>query len=338
MVNKIKEKITKIILLLRRNRFIIGEKTKIIINTNKYFTQDSWIKMIEQEFPGLKSDWDLVFCNNKYDVQKHYPFANACFLLGNSSILSEEVSMPKIIYYPFLGLEFLANTIISKHVKIEQPPSISAEAIAEYCLSMAILTTRKLDSGIRYQIKRKWHQDEIIKNSYKPFLQHKIGILGVGKVGKVVAKYFKRIGCTVAGFDKVKSLDNPYIDLWYNLHELNDFLRFTDILIICLPLNKTTKNFIGKKELDILGHSSYLINISRGDILDEQALIVALKNKKIKGVVLDTFSKEPLSKYSEFYKLDNVTITPHISGNINLFVPEIQKDFLIKVNNYLKYV
>ncbi len=89
---------------------------------------------------------------------------------------------------------------------------------------------------------------------------------------------------------------------------------------------------IGMQELKMLGSDSYLINISRGNIIVEDDLIQALRLKIIKGAVIDVFSKEPLPGSSPLYKLDNVILTPHISGNINLFVDEIQIDFINKVS------
>jgi phosphoglycerate dehydrogenase-like enzyme len=104
------------------------------------------------------------------------------------------------------------------------------------------------------------------------------------------------------------------------------------LLIIALPLNAETANLIGIRELRMLGSDAYLMNISRGNIIVEQDLVKALRSKIIKGAVLDVFAKEPLPGSSPLYKLDNVILTPHISGNINLFVDEIQEDFIKKVS------
>jgi phosphoglycerate dehydrogenase-like enzyme len=82
----------------------------------------------------------------------------------------------------------------------------------------------------------------------------------------------------------------------------------------------------------MLGSDSCLINISRGNIIVEKDLIHALKSKIIRGAVIDVFSREPLPGSSPLYKLDNVILTPHISGNINLFVDEIQEDFINKMS------
>lgn len=111
-------------------------------------------------------------------------------------------------------------------------------------------------------------------------------------------------------------------------------MRETDILIISLPLTEKTRHIIDAEILALLGKNSYLINVSRGEVINEKDLIKALQKRIIKGAATDVLCKEPLSKRSPFFQLDNIIITPHIAGNINLFVEEIQKDFLNKAAKY----
>ena len=93
-----------------------------------------------------------------------------------------------------------------------------------------------------------------------------------------------------------------------------DFLVKPDFLIITLPLTSKTRNLIGENEFNIMKKNIYIFNISRSGIVQTEALIKALKSKNISGAVLDVFDKEPLPKDHELWTLDNVTITPHISG------------------------
>ena len=120
------------------------------------------------------------------------------------------------------------------------------------------------------------------------------------------------------------------LEKWYSHYQINELIKFSDILIIALPLNKDTRFIISKEELINLGESSYLINISRGDLICESDLFYVLKNNLIKSAVIDVCSIEPLSRWSKLWKLENLVITPHISGNINNFVEKVQNDFLEK--------
>jgi len=306
---------------------------KVLISTNRYFTKKSWIDTINSSrYANRTKHWDVVYCKNKFEVYKHFHDADVCFLFGYSSFLSKIITPKKVLYFPVLGLEFLENKRLPPEYKIEQPPTASIAAISEYCLGMAIVLTRNLQSVFSKQFNRKWDQKRLLGGQFVSLSAMKIGILGVGKVGRSIAQQFKKNGCYVAGCDKNINKNLRDIDNWFSPEYLPDFLAATDVLIIALSSTEKTKNMIGLQELKMLGSDSYLINISRGNIIVEKDLIEALRSGIIKGAVLDVFSREPLPGSSPLYKLDNVILTPHISGNINLFVDEIQGDFINKVS------
>lgn len=338
MLIKIKHLIFTIIIYFKKDLWRKPNAKRVLIAVNNHFTKASWDYFLKTEYAKEIQNWDVIYCRNRLDVYKHFAAADICFLFGYGSFLNLNNTEPKLIYFPLSGLEILINKQIPQNVKIENPPAYSAEAIAEYCVAMGIIFSRNLYYAMFDQRNRKWNQGPILKDSFVSISDFKIGVLGVGNVGKVISEKFKKLGCYVAGFDKVAKKDIVSIDLWFSGNELKDFLKHIDVLVIALSLNEETKNLIGVEELKCLGASSFLINVSRGDIIVEKDLIWALKTRTIKGAVIDTFSKEPLNIDSAFYKLDNVIVTPHIAGNINLFVKEIQKDFLKKSITYLKNV
>jgi phosphoglycerate dehydrogenase-like enzyme len=105
---------------------------------------------------------------------------------------------------------------------------------------------------------------------------------------------------------------------------MGEFLGDADFVVMSLPLTPQTKGIFGKNEFAMMKKSAYFINVSRGPLVQEKALVDALKNEKIAGAILDVFSEEPLPKTHELWELDNVIITPHISG------PSIPED-IVKV-------
>jgi len=307
---------------------------KVLIVVNEYFNENRWKNSVNEKYKEEVQNWDIVFCKLRFDVYKHFSAADICFLLGYGSFLENYKEGPKLLYFPTMGLEFLNKKQVPANFMIEKPPAYSANAIAEYCVAMTIVLSRNLHYSINNQLYKKWDQKPLLKDSFVSISAKKIGILGVGNVGRAIAEHFKRNGCFVAGFDKIINKDISFIDKWYNTHELDEFLETIDVLVISLSLTEETRNFISLEELKKLGPNSYLINISRGCIVNEKDLIKGLKTKVIKGAVLDAFSKEPLPDANELYNLDNLIITPHIAGNINLFVDEIQYDFIIKALKY----
>jgi lactate dehydrogenase-like 2-hydroxyacid dehydrogenase len=316
----------------------LDKKIKVAIAVNDYFTADQWISIFTNcQIPEV-ANWDVVYCKNKIEVYRHFKDANICFIFGLGDFLINQVNIAKMVYFPLLGLEFLNRKTIPINLTIEQPPPFSAQSIAEYCLSMAIILTRNLHQTFENRFRKKWKQSNILPLSVVSITQCKIGVLGLGKVGKVIAVNFKNIGCAVIGCDLSKPNDVEFLSAFYSSDMLIDFISKIDILIISLPLNESTTKIIDKIVIQKLGKNKYIINVSRGEIIDEQALIQALSSNNLKGAALDVFIQEPLPGNSPLYRCKNVILTPHIAGNINLFVNEIQQDFIHKAVTYSKNV
>ena len=337
-MNRFKDKIIKLIISFQKPRWESGNKLKVVIALNKYFTAKLWENTLAGYQVTKVNNWDIVFCENKFDVYRHVPDADICFIFSLSDFLLEQISTPKLIYFPLLGLDFLNGRSLFKDLTIEQPPPYSAQSIAEYCIAMSIMLTRNLQYSFKNRNSKTWDQSHIIRRSFVSITQMKIGILGMGKIGNVIASNFKYIGCEVIGCDKIKPQSEDVLSAFYPSDQLIAFVKQIDILIISLPLNESTRNIINKNVIHTLGSSKYIINISRGEIVDEKALSQALLSQTLKGAVLDVFEEEPLSTNSDLYKCDNAIITPHIAGNFNLFVNEIQHDFIHKTLAYGKNV
>jgi len=170
----------------------------------------------------------------------------------------------------------------------------------------------------------------------KPFVVDSIrnktvGIMGLGSVGAYIAYRLHLLGVDVIAIDE-QEIRLPYIRQEYLIEDLYEFLAKPDFIIITLPLTNKTKNLIGDNELSKMKKDAFIFNISRSGIVETEALIKALKNNKIRGAVLDVFKEEPLPRDHELWTLDNVTITPHISGPS---LPEdISKVFLENLSRY----
>jgi phosphoglycerate dehydrogenase-like enzyme len=141
-----------------------------------------------------------------------------------------------------------------------------------------------------------------------------VGLLGFGNVGKALAKRLMGFETNISYFDIVRyTVEEKELNIHYL--PLDELLMWSDIVSIHVPLLKTTKNLIGKKELDLMKSSAILINTARGEIVDEESLYTALKNNKIAGVRLDVFAQENEIQRGEYvsplFTLDNVVISPH---------------------------
>ena len=144
-----------------------------------------------------------------------------------------------------------------------------------------------------------------------------IGIIGYGSIGKAIGARSKVFGMRVIGTRRLqkKTENKKTIDYLIPFSDLDFLLEESDYVVISCPLTPLTKGMIGKNELSKMKKTSYLINIARGSIVNENSLINKLEKKQIAGAALDVFDKEPLSNTSPLFKLDNVLLSPHISGN-----------------------
>jgi D-3-phosphoglycerate dehydrogenase len=161
-----------------------------------------------------------------------------------------------------------------------------------------------------------------------------VGVIGFGRIGKELSMKCKALGMNILAYD-------PYLNIEdmreYEVKEatLEELLSKSDFVSIHIPATPETKNFMDAKKLSFMKKTAYLINTSRGTVVDEQALITALQEGKIKGAGLDVYQVEPLDLNSPLLKLENVVLTPHIGAGTEdaqivagkIVVEEIQKVF-----------
>ena len=204
--------------------------------------------------------------------------------------------------------------------------TVYGEMMAEYVFAYLLYFTRDLSKYFLDQRQKIWEQRRPERLRGKV-----LGILGLGSVGKEIAKRGKQFGMNIIGLKRIpEPVEN--VDQVFGPKDLEKMIPLVDYLIIALPITPETNHFIGERELSLLKEGTILINIGRGKTIDARALSKILKTKRIKAVI-DVFEEEPLAPESELWNLENVIITPHVSG-INL-PEEICEEF---VGNYERWV
>jgi len=174
--------------------------------------------------------------------------------------------------------------------------------------------SRRLNVSMRLQIEHRYDRSPISPTAGE--LRGKtVGILGLGKIGLELARVCKSLGMTVIGTKKsvAGKLDN--VDKIFTVSDLDILLRESDYVVLVLPLTISTRSLIGQRELDLMKPIAFIINIARGQMIDEIALISALREGKLAGAALDVFTEEPLPSDSPLYDLPNVILTPHVAGS-----------------------
>ena len=194
---------------------------------------------------------------------------------------------------------------------------INASTIGEYVIGSMLMFNRTWPEMVRLQERHIW---PLSANWYKlggrELGEQTIGIVGLGHIGRRVAQLATAFGMRVlATRHSTRSGDtDPDVDQLYPLSQLHELLHQCDYVVLAVPLTSETELLIGEGELRAMQPHTYLVNIARGRIIDEQALIRALREGWIGGAGLDVATEEPLPADSPLYAMPNVILTPHISG------------------------
>jgi D-3-phosphoglycerate dehydrogenase len=191
-------------------------------------------------------------------------------------------------------------------IAVRNTPDEPTRAVAELTIGVIFDLLRNISYSDRAIRKGNWH-----KEMGSLLLNKKVGILGLGRIGRTVAELLSGLGAKVFGTDVQPDTK------WLATHKvallpLLDLVRESDIICVHIPYSNDNRHIIGKKELELMKRGAYLINISRGGIVDEDALFQALKSNHLAGAALDVFEQEPYS--GPLTKLDNVILTPHIGS------------------------
>lgn len=215
-----------------------------------------------------------------------------------------------------------------KGIIVINTPDGPTRGVAELTLGMTMSLLRRIPQADAALKNKQWK-----KQIGNLIYEKQIGIIGLGRIGKMVAELFRGIGNPVIGFDLYPD------EKWANargieLKSFEEILRHADILTIHVPGNKDKSAVIGKKEIDLMKNGSFLINISRGGVVDEDALFEALSTDKLAGAAVDVFSKEPYA--GPLCNLDNIVLTPHLGSYASEGKLQMEIDAVINLINALK--
>lgn len=198
-------------------------------------------------------------------------------------------------------------------IMVSSTPGANSASVAELTIGMILSLYRKL-----HFLDRETKQGNWLMWEHRPFMFEMKGkthgIIGIGNIGKEVVPLSKAFGTTVIYFDANKLSTEAEAKLGISYAPLPQLLAAADIISLHIPLLPATRNLIGAAELKLMKPNAILINVARGNIVDEQALAQALQNGRLLGAGIDTFSAEPVQKDNPLLQLDNVLATPHIAG------------------------
>ncbi|MEH3130668.1 MAG: 2-hydroxyacid dehydrogenase [Mycolicibacterium neoaurum] len=193
-------------------------------------------------------------------------------------------------------------------VGVSNTPDVLTDCVADTAVGLLIDTMRQFSASDRYVRAGRWPAE----GSYpltRQVSNTRVGIIGLGRIGGAIAKRLSAFGCTISYHNRRQVADSPYryVDTPVNL------ARDVDVLVIAAAGGSATSKLVDAAVLDALGAQGYLINIARGSVVDEQALVSALREGRLAGAGLDVFAAEPQVP-AELFEMDNVVLLPHVGS------------------------
>jgi glyoxylate reductase len=242
---------------------------------------------------------------------------------GLFCILTEKVDVElfdrakklKIVSNMAVGYDNIdVNEATKRKVMVTNTPGVLTETVADATMALILAVARRIVEADRYVREGSW------KLRWSPMMMvgsdvygKTLGIYGLGRIGAAVARRAAGFGMKLMYYDAVRNLE---LEKKYGIEyvKFDRLLKESDCLSVHVPLLPETRKSVGASEFALMKRSAYLINTARGQVVDEAALINALKEGRIAGAALDVFENEPINPGNELLKMENVVLAPHIAS------------------------
>jgi phosphoglycerate dehydrogenase-like enzyme len=211
-----------------------------------------------------------------------------------------------------VGVDGLLNEeLIESDLILTNGATLHTVPMAETVMALLLAATKRLPEHAADQQARRWRR--LPKRELRGST---VGIIGLGRIGTEVARLCAAFGARVIGLRRTpQATPPPGVERVYGPDGLHDLLAASDYVVLTLSLNPTSRGLLGAAEIAAMQPTAVLVNVARGDVVDEPALIEALRDERLAYACLDTFQREPLPSESPLYDLPNVLITPHNSAS-----------------------
>ncbi len=253
-----------------------------------------------EELGPLMSDTDILFVNN----QSYTPDV-ARVVLPNSKRL-------KWIQFATVGIDTARQSGLPKNILMSNVRGLRTSILAGHAVALMLGAMRGFRQYERFRARREWGRLEMF-----PHIQTPDGgtlvIVGLGEIGQDVARKAKAFDMRVIGVSRAAK-PNEFIDEVIPRERFHEVLPTADVVLIAMPYDEETKHFVGRREFALMKHSAIIVNISRGGVIDEAAMIDSLNKKLIAAAAMDVTEIEPLPPESPLWEMDNVLLTPHLGG------------------------
>jgi len=253
-------------------------------------------------------------------------------VLYTSVVLPEPEQAPNLrwIQFHWTGINHgLDAAILQKPGLVATTLSgMSAGKVAEHVLMLMLALSLRLPDMLAHQARSEWPEDRWRRFSPRELHDSTVGIVGYGSIGRQVARLLHAFGAKVLACKRnalqpedtgfiVEGHGDPhgdYVQRLYPFQAVRSMVKECDFVVVTVPLTSQTRGLIDQDVFKSMKSSAFLVDVSRGDVVDQSALIEALEEKEIAGAGLDVFPEEPPAADNPLWKMPNVIITPHMAG------------------------
>jgi D-3-phosphoglycerate dehydrogenase len=321
---------------------------------SKHFIVHPTFRILSTE-PGRLSYEDRISLGSiapleEIEADRQYLLDNVnryqCLFIGLKNVIDEEIlaqaTQLKCIVSPTTGLSHIdVKEAEKRHVTVlslrgETTFLSSVSATAELTWGLLLALVRRIPAADRSVRHGNWDRDRFYGNELRG---RTLGIVGFGRLGKMISEFGRAFGMNVVMNDISSPSENDIRFL-----SLDDLLECADVVSVNASLNESTKGLLGKREFNLMKPGALLINTSRGEILDEAALLNSLETGRLAGAAIDVMAGETSLKsrwllesdlYRYLLRNDNLIITPHIGGVTHESVSKTNKFMINKLRDYL---
>jgi len=292
-------------------------KTKLIVCVKHPFSEwtakPTLAEAIRDRWPQMR----VVYLANYDTLDKELPDAH---IFVGASLRPEQFAHAKQlkwIHSTAAGVsQLMYPELRNSGVIVTNPSGIFSPPMAEHTMGMILALARNFPDTVRFQDAAKWAQQDLWD---KPQHLSEVNgslllIVGYGSIGRELAKRAQAFGMRIWGVTRSGKGDTTYAERIQPASELHQALPHADYIVIAAPDTPETKHLIGAEQIARMKRGASLINIGRGSLLDEAALMAALQSGQLSGAALDVTTPEPLPSDSALWKAPNLFITPHTSG------------------------
>jgi phosphoglycerate dehydrogenase-like enzyme len=274
----------------------------------------AWIReRLQQQFPDHQF---LQFQNYDYVQQE---IADSDVFIGWSLRPEQFAHAKKLrwVHSPAAAIhQLMYPEMVRSNVVLTNSTGVHGSVVAEHAISLLLALAKRLPQAMQYQAKHEWAQSQLWRDQIKPreVADATVVVVGLGAIGREFTVRAKALGMKVIAIRENPAKGTEGADAVYSSAEIDSVLPQADYVLLCTPVTPATDKLINATRLSKMKADAYLINVARGTLIDEPALLDALIKRRIAGAALDVFVEEPLPANSPFWTLDNLLITPHTAA------------------------